>query len=424
MKWRVAWVLGGTLLALTACRKSTEPASEVAASSEVIASPESAAKPGGAASTPSKDAVRYVVASTLKLRGAPQAGARVLGRLAINSPLIAGSSSGNFTAVEVANGKQGWVASAYLEAEPVTKAAALERAKSPDPALRLSWLQRAAAVAPFDLGVLEALEAAYEAAGKKSGAVSVARLRARLAVGLRPIRHADRPALHVEWEILSTGGARPPREIPKEKWQAYGVPPDARFWILTERGPAVPARVEAVNGRLLNECGGVYGILLRLDPETPLPEGALPILTAFGPEAPAGWIEDWTPPSVPADAAVRAESLVAAAAKDAQAGPLRASVVTDGQGGALVRVIGDLPSKETEIFQPVLAWDLQVPAQGAARLLRPAQRYNGFFDTWLAARDVDGDGRVDVLADDRCSTTVYDPEGERLARTFERCCGC
>src|SRR5687767_9320315 len=110
---------------------------------------------------------RYVQASTLNLRAAPSADAKVLGRLAIGSPLeVLEAGAAPFVRVRVANGREGWVDGTFLAAAALTAGDALARAKGArDPAERLSWAQRAAAIRS-DATTLAELEASYRATGQ------------------------------------------------------------------------------------------------------------------------------------------------------------------------------------------------------------------------------------------------------------------
>lgn len=70
---------------------------------------------------PSFDAVLYVSASSLNLRAAPDAAARVLTRLPRNGKVLAGERRGTWVNVS-ANGVTGWVSGDYLGATPIREA--------------------------------------------------------------------------------------------------------------------------------------------------------------------------------------------------------------------------------------------------------------------------------------------------------------
>lgn len=121
---------------------------------------------------------RYVTASTLNLRSAPEAGDNVLRRLPINTPLKVEGTQGDFANVRTANGQLGWVGAKFLGPEQLTLAQARTQiAKTDSKEEKLAWAQRAAALAPIDEDVLTTLAEQYDANDKAKLAGQV---RARL----------------------------------------------------------------------------------------------------------------------------------------------------------------------------------------------------------------------------------------------------
>lgn len=128
---------------------------------------------------PARVELAWVRASSLNVRDAPDASAAVRARLALNAKLAIVERRGDWLRVSAPGGEAGWVAAAFVADAPLTLDAARQgAADATTDAERLSWWQRAAALAPEDPDVLTRLEAAYTAVGDTERARGVARARA------------------------------------------------------------------------------------------------------------------------------------------------------------------------------------------------------------------------------------------------------
>lgn len=386
-------------------------------------------RPQSAPSSPAEPAVdarkptRHVIASSLKLREEPSAKARVRGRLSINTPLELVGTSGDFAEVLTRNGKRGFVAKAYLDTHPVTKAAALERAKGDE---TLSWLQRAAAVAPYDAEVLRKLADAYLEAGRGKSAAMVGRILERLQTRFWAIPEGD--SITVQWRIQYPEGDFRSREVPKSLWPREGLDPKTPFWVLPSHGPAVAARATRAEWSVVNECGASAGFVVTLELESALAKGARPFLAAVG-ARPEGWGDAGPPTGEPEMASKAKKAALELAKSHSDYAPIedpsfpQVSALSIGEHRYWTRVV--IPTQEgpDAIFQPYLAFDIEV-ADGKASFMAPPEAYDGPYPTPVALRDVDGDGRPDRALRDGCWARVLDERGEQIAASEYACCGC
>jgi hypothetical protein len=212
---------------------------------------------------------QFVQASSLKLRAGPSASAKVVGTLTINSPVEVLTTTGEFAQVRVSNGSEGWVSTSFLAPERLTLAAAQSHAVA-EPDAALSWLQRAAAIAPQDRQVLQALAAAYRAAGQSAAAAHVdAQLTWPHQVFLVARSHRWRTigdGIVVQWSMsaapwtdhMLTTAERAQRGIPDEGW-----------WVLPDVGEPVPATLRDVWAGYHNACAGTEVVEVVLDAKLP-----------------------------------------------------------------------------------------------------------------------------------------------------------
>lgn len=121
----------------------------------------------------------WVRASTLNVRASPDATGALVGRLPVNTRVAVFDRQGDWVRVAGPSGEQGFCLAQFLADAPLTLDAARSGAlAATTPAERLSWWQRAAALAPTDVDVLTGLEAAYREVGEPERAAWVARVRA------------------------------------------------------------------------------------------------------------------------------------------------------------------------------------------------------------------------------------------------------
>lgn len=432
---------------VAACTKK-----EAAAPAPAPAEPAKAA-PAAPAAAPKAPDKLYVTASTLRLRRGPSPKARTRGRLAINSPLTPLETKGDFTKVRVENGRTGWVGSAFLAPKPITKDAALSAAEAAEDSKdRLSWLQRAAAVAAKDTTVLQRLRAAYEADGNTKGAESVGRLIDRLEQRIKPNRHIEDKPARIEWQMIEPDRERPHGPVAKAEWPSFGLDAEATYWVLPSFGPAVKGRVTKAAIDTVNECGGTSALVVTVETDTDLGE-ALAVAVAVG-ERPKGWDEDAPPPEYDQRILGQAEETAKAlvnkrrkpflakdqkratkAPNDEEAEFYRSEGLEARLGVQEMFVLGDDQSVEVvvaeaiaadydAILQPYRVWTVIVDAQGKPTLKGKPERIDGFLPRPMARRDIDGDGSPDTVVDNGCSTSIRSVDGEILYDTGFTCCGC
>ncbi|MCB9651985.1 MAG: SH3 domain-containing protein [Deltaproteobacteria bacterium] len=359
----------------------------------------------------------YVQASTLRLRDKPTAKSKTKGRLSINFPLRILREEGEFVEVRALNQSTGWVGKAFLGPTRVTVEGALEQARSAKtPQDRLTWLQRAAALSPSDLEIMTQLRDTYRELKDAKAAAMVDTLVTVLKRRWFPIpQHLD-PGVWVEWHEAEWPGAE--TQIPKKDWAKYDVTEDLVFWVLPEHGAAVPARVAEVWPDSWNECGGVTGINLKLDVK--LPPGERALVAVLG-EPPASWKRPApAPDKAPIEAAFEAYVAKALAGR----GEVFKSLAVFPGGGYGVAAVYLGPADEHEI---VGKYELhRVELDAAGRINKATKRTEEvlFLQLPVARRDVTGDGNVETIYDDNCSTYVESKDGAPLFSSYMRCCGC
>lgn len=355
--------------------------------------------------------VRYVSASVLKLREA--ADGKVVGRLAINSPVELLEQTEGWTQVRVGNGKEGWVGADYLSEAPMTAAQARQRAQA-EPEERLSWLQRAAAI-QSDRATLSALAAEYRAQGEDARAEIVEKQ-----LGWTP----DILAVPSLWSVEDDGvqvflrshdweteqdkdGPLTARELTAE-----GLSVGQTWWVLPSQSAAYEAKLKRAEHALTNECAGTSAVILFLD--TPPPEGEV-ALAATSKTPPASWNEALVPTVSREEAAKRARA-------QAKTGEGELSLVPT-KDGWFARVAWDVSDetvdwydREGQVIDLRLVGNRTEVLSDARRDLMEVQIVNGH-------RDVDGDG-VPELIQGGCATSFLDTSGTILIETDWECCGC
>lgn len=360
---------------------------------------------------------RYVLASSLNLRAAP--GGAIVGKLDINAPVRLLAVEGEHARVRAANGREGTVPAEFLAAEPLTLAEALSRhAGATSPAERLSWAQRAAAIDERARPALEALAAAYREAGDAAQAEAVERRLSwpddLLLAGAWPVRAGE--LLRLEWGLADSGLGWETEELPESELARRGLVLGGPVWVLPDRGPALRGEIAGLMRTLFNECGGTMGHVLLARVE--LPPGARPI--AFSVRVPP---ESWsrTHPERDLDAAVEAVREVIAPRRlpDAQ---LHAAAYGD---GVRVRVAANLAGPEDEMQSWTLL-DFDVEPGG---VVRPVEERSGeaSFTGYLypsVGRDIDGDGRGDLVLEGLCMQVLIDADGVTRRTSESLCCGC
>jgi hypothetical protein len=354
----------------------------------------------------------FVLASTLNLRAEPLPDARKLGRVWMNSPVRVVQVQGTWTRVRTANEKEGWVDSAFLGAEPIPlDVASAKAAAATDPAERLTWAQRAAAIAPDDPATLRVLAAAYRATGDAAAADTV---EARAAwPEILPVVQPSAAAIEVELKVGDVSEGE--KAVPAEAWTALGVDAGWTWWVLPDRGAAVSAQLQGVRWAYSNECGGTA--TLRAVLAARLPEGAVAVVATHG-TPPASWRED-APPVDRAPMVARLREAARAAGGKEPRWAL-APVV----GGWHGRAVWPGPEKEDEMFPPQLGVDLRLRVDGGV-VSSTRGTYDGLApELPLTERDLDGDGKPETVWDNQCQTRVLGPDGGVRAETDFRCCGC
>jgi hypothetical protein len=361
----------------------------------------------------------FVQASTLKLRAEPSPGSKVKGRLAINYPLQVLEKEGDFARVKTRNNKEGWVGHAFLGKARVTKELALNKAGALSGKEKLAWLQRAAAVVPTDVEVLEQLEKSYEEVGNMRASEMVHFLVETLKARYYPIRQDKEDGLWVEWSVFYPPGEVKARDVPESEWGQKGIPANLGFFVLPEKGPAVSGKVKKVRIEAINECAGDAGILLQLDAKMPKGQKAL---VAVHENAPKSWSE-----SVSMKKVENARALLMKVALDVFKGKKESEVdlgMTTGTDGVRARAFVEAPTADDDIFVQSKGIDLFLGKDGKVKQLGKSIIYNGFTPKPFARRDVDGDGHPDTFMADGCSESIVTDKGVNLIANAFRCCGC
>jgi hypothetical protein len=346
----------------------------------------------------------YVQGSSLNLRAKPAAEAEVLERLSINTPLEVLGQDGTFAEVRTEDGRRGYVVAEFIAAAEVAVADALARAKAAkDPADRLSWAQRAAAIDPTD-EVLGELEAAYEATGDAEGAARVQRER-RWPHGLMLLA-ADRPVPQID---LAEEAAPPAGGTPvsaEALRRRFRLSPNEAGWLLLDEGPAMRVSLAGARKIAVPRCEPAGSTVVFVGAPAVFRRTAI----AFAREAPASWSADVGAPPVDRAAAQQAadEGLADLGGADS------ASWVVPSPEGWLVRYAARADAGWTVV-------DLYVTATGAREIARiPA---TGAPAKPLAVRDVNGDGDLDVVwHHPDCHRAITSLQGELLVEGAARCC--
>lgn len=229
---------------------------------------------------------RYVAASSLNLRDAPNGTA--LRSLPINTRVVVEERVKGFAKVRVADGATGWVAERYLVAAPYTIDTLLWLANlAPESEERLTYAERAMALAPEDPGLMIFLAQAQRAAGEEQEAeATVARLGTTWTISLAgPWEPVRRGLYRLEASLAGYDISDPKVEVP---------PPSAfdeileglSVWVLPARGPAVRGPVRGVELMRDKPCAfHQYVLLAELD----LARNDPPVAWTLAPEPPPTW---------------------------------------------------------------------------------------------------------------------------------------
>lgn len=346
----------------------------------------------------------WVHASVLVLREAPKPDGAARGRLEINLPLQVLETRGDFARVRVRNGREGWVAAALLGDAPLTVELAQARAREAKSSKdRLTWWQRAAALAPDDADVLGQLRAAYLATGDARAAGLVGTLIDRRRVRVLPVWEPG-PVARVELEPLPFEAQ--PGCVEPAQWPDAGVAPAQRWWVLPEHGAAVAGRVVKVCREVWNECGGELGHEATLEAALPAGERALAVVAG---ELPAQW-------------------RVAAAAAPVEAARQVFERQRAGRRGRwLVAATAELAvgvwAHETTQDE-LSSWRAEFFRLKAGRVTKLFE--TTFFNAprYLFVRDVQDDATPELLFGDGCQLQLTTLEGHVIRATASRCCGC
>jgi hypothetical protein len=115
----------------------------------------------------------FVQASLLRLREHPDPNAAFT-PLPINSRIRVLERKGEWMRIISSDGRTGWVRAEFTDQAPLSRETARSRAEAAaDPAERVMWAERFAALSPGDAGALDGLVKAYRAAGRAEDAQKV-----------------------------------------------------------------------------------------------------------------------------------------------------------------------------------------------------------------------------------------------------------
>ncbi|MCO4745869.1 MAG: SH3 domain-containing protein [Proteobacteria bacterium] len=391
-----------------------------AAETEVPAEPEA---PAEVAEAKADASLRYVLASRLNLREEP--GGTKVGRLKINSPVTILEEDGENVKIRVQNGKEGWVPMSFLVPEPIHIPGALEKAKAAATAKeRLAWTQRASALDFRHRGALEALAAAYRESGD---AETAARIDSQLEWPDNILLAGDHTSagqspIVLEWgtvpwesyEQMRADDEMEDRDLSAAEMRSRGVNVGDPVWVLPNAGPAVQGKVQGMRMQLFNECGGTFGYVLIVNAELPSDQHAIAYTIEDAPKS-------WKQPAPSRDTAA-AEAAVRKLLPKGPAYAFHAAAYAD---GVRVRVGWEKVSEEEDMPMWSIR-DYQVYRDGkAAEVGRMDDVYSYIGYSYPAAgRDIDGDGRLDMILEGECMAVLQDADGVTRASSEMLCCGC
>jgi len=356
----------------------------------------------------------YVHASALNLRATPEG--RRVGQLDINTPVEVVSSQGAHSEVIVGNGTRGWVQTQFLQSNPLTFDAAIRSARgAQDAETRLGWAQRAVALEPRHREALAVLRDAYRALGKDGLA---GRIERQLAWPDDLRLTGDRPAtdgvLRLEFSVRGTSSPSDYRSLTDAEMRGLGVDKGDLVWVLPRQGAAMQVPVMGMTQHDVNECAGTQGIslLVALD---------------LGQDRPLAWTLAETPPASWRSTAPVIDTGPAVALVGQQPGvqSLRAPTfrATAMEGGVYVQVLSLLSEDGIEKFWAHQEWAVRA---GRAELLlaHPDDFSYGTPQGPVTARDITGDGTLDLVKASGCGNHVYDQSAAFLRASASLCCGC
>jgi hypothetical protein len=380
--------------------------------------------------------LNYVMASSLKLRKSPNPNAKVIGRLRINYPLKVLAEKDGFAQVQVRNGTQGWVGKEFLDKERLSKEQALKRAKSTHGKDRLTWLQRAAALAPTDVEVLQLLKGAYVDDENLRAASIVKILISNLKRTWYPIavsyfqpayldlpkdqkaKKATSSEIWLEWEQSYVPGPLGP--IPKPDWETHGVKETDRFWVLPSKGPAIEAKPIKIRRVVSNSCGETYGVEIMVDLK--LAEGVLPLVATVG-KPPASWLK---PESSETGLSIkRGIEIAEKHAKENRGSAATYQLkVAKYKTGVRAVVAYQLDDSSMPMDANVLMDKLEIDEKGKIVKVDKVRSEDLYPRMPLGYRDITGDGQLDEVSTDQCAVYIQTAEGHKLVESEFRCCGC
>ena len=344
---------------------------------------------------------QWVQGSTLLVRAEAAADARVVARLPLNAEVTVLGAEGEFSRVRLRTGREGWVATRMLGPAPLTRAEAVAMARAATTLeARRTWWQRAAALAPEDVSVREALAAVSSAAG---GTAAAERRRAAIEVQRLRLFPVIDPTgeVRIEREPVTTGATPGVCE-----GSAPDAGPTPRYWVLPAHGAAIEAPVARLCVQLWNECGGETGREATLDAR--LAPGDVALVATDETPPPQWQLEQ---PAGPLDAAT-------VAFHRARRHPRARWAFGSMRGGAVAAFATPVVGRELS------SWKVEFLTWNGARVTSRFEVATLQAPTFLFARDVLGDAAPELIWSDGCSTRVTSLRGQILRETVVRCCGC
>ena len=347
----------------------------------------------------------YVHASVLKLRDAPEG--ELLGRLAINSPLEVLEVQGDWTRVEVANGKQGWVGSAYLGEVELDAEYAVSQAEGE---MRLEWLQRAAAIQP-DRIHLGALANEYRTRGDDDRA-DIVEKQLRWPEGIFPLTHhymLEDGQVAAQWR-LHRGDEGGWESLQAQELTAEGLTRAEDWWLLPASGPAFKAKPIDIKHNGINECAGTSGVHVVFEAEA---------IAATRGQPPASWKTAAEPGLAEDEAVAKALQHIGRTASDSGE-----TTAAPSGAGWLVRTTWTTNDEAEVEFYEVMARTVDVlVTEDEVGTLRDFQIDGMSTQILRGHRDLDGDGTPELVLGG-CAASFLDGEGNLLRETEWACCGC